>query len=91
MATLSATTSSKEKSIVRLKIMIGYAMQLQSAAQIIKDICDSFWVWHCPSVIYERVPHEIGEIVVEFFGPNASQEGTTITVQGLFTEDYESP
>lgn len=71
--------------------MIKYALQLKQAADICNDICQSFWMWHCPSVTYERVPFEIGEIVAEFFGEHASQDGTTITVQGLFTEDYEGP
>lgn len=65
-------------------------MQLKMAATIINDICHSFWSWHCPSVIYERVPPEVGEIIVQFFGAeHAKTEGTTITVEGLFTEDDE--
>jgi hypothetical protein len=88
MATLSATTSSA-KSIVKLNIMIKYALQLREAAAIILDICNSFWVWHPPSVIYERVTPEIAEIVCEFFGDVASFEKDTVTVTGLFTEDDE--
>lgn len=93
MATLSATTSSnKEKSVVRLKIYIQYAMQLKMAATIINDICHTFWSWHCPHVIYERVPAEVGEIIVQFFGEeHAKVEETTVTVAGLFTEDDEGP
>ena len=94
MAERSATTSSAEKSVNNLKLLLSYALQLKESAVIIADTCTTFWVWHCPSVTYERTPPPIGELVVEFFGKEfAEYDYTTreLVITGLFTEDDKCP
>ena len=67
------------------------ARAMEEAARLIYLTASAFWQWHCPSVIWEDMPDEITNIMLDYFGPWAKREERELVIRGPFTEDDEGP